>query len=69
YRDFNEAQKGIRYTGPDKSQEKAIAVEKLVDADTEGKMLKLKRSTLAGKKDAASAAAITDIDTRLEEIR
>jgi hypothetical protein len=69
FREANEAQKGIRYTGPDKSQEKAIAVEKLVDADTEGKMLKLKRSTLAGKKDAASAAAITDIDTRLEEIR
>ena len=69
YRDANEAQKGIRYTGPDKSQERAIAIEKLVDADKEGAMLKLRRSTLAGKKDEKSIQAMTDIDTRLEEIR
>lgn len=69
YRDVNEASKGIRYTGPDKSQERAIAIEKLVDADSEGKMLKLKRSTLAGKKDAKSAETLAEIDARLEEIR
>jgi hypothetical protein len=69
YRETNEAQKGIRYTGPDKSQERAIAIEKLVDADKEGAMLKLRRSTLAGKKDEKSIQAMADIDTRLEEIR
>jgi len=69
YREANEAQKGIRYTGPDKSQERAIAIEKLVDADKEGAMLKLRRSTLAGKKDEKSIQAMADIDTRLEEIR
>jgi hypothetical protein len=41
YREANEARVGIRYTGPDKSQERAIAIEKLVDADKEGAMLKL----------------------------
>ena len=69
YRDANEARVGIRYTGPDKSQERAIAIEKLVDADKEGAMLKLRRSTLAGKKDEKSIQAMADIDTRLEEIR
>jgi hypothetical protein len=69
YRDANEARAGIRYTGPDKSQERAIAIEKLVDADKEGAMLKLRRSTLAGKKDEKSIQAMADIDTRLEEIR
>lgn len=69
YREANEASKGIRYTGPDKSQERAIAVEKLVDADKEGQLLKLRRSTLVGKKDAKSAEALADIDTRLEELR
>jgi hypothetical protein len=69
FRNANEAQKGIRYTGPDKSQERSIAIEKLVDADKEGAMLKLRRSTLAGKKDEKSIQAMTDIDTRLEEIR
>jgi hypothetical protein len=69
YREANEARVGIRYTGPDKSQERAIAIEKLVDADKEGAMLKLRRSTLAGKKDEKSIQAMADIDTRLEEIR
>ena len=69
YRDANEARMGVRYTGPDKSQERAIAIEKLVDADKEGAMLKLRRSTLAGKKDEKSIQAMADIDTRLEEIR
>lgn len=69
YRDANEARVGIRYTGPDKSQERAIAIERLVDADKEGAMLKLRRSTLAGKKDEKSIQAMADIDTRLEEIR
>jgi hypothetical protein len=69
YRDANEARVGVRYTGPDKSQERAIAVEKLVDADKEGAMLKLRRSTLAGKKDEKSIQAMANIDTRLEEIR
>jgi hypothetical protein len=69
YRDANEARAGIRYTGPDKSQERALAIEKLVDADKEGAMLKLRRSTLAGKKDEKSIQAMADIDTRLEEIR
>jgi hypothetical protein len=69
YRDTNEARIGVRYTGPDKSQERAIAIEKLVDADKEGAMLKLRRSTLAGKKDEKSIQAMADIDTRLEEIR
>jgi len=69
YRDTNEARVGVRYTGPDKSQERAIAIEKLVDADKEGAMLKLRRSTLAGKKDEKSIQAMADIDTRLEEIR
>jgi hypothetical protein len=69
YRDANEARVGIRYTGPDKSQERAIAIEKLVDADKEGAMLKLRRSTLAGKKDEKSIQSMADIDTRLEEIR
>jgi hypothetical protein len=69
YRDVNEARMGVRYTGPDKSQERAIAVEKLVDADKEGQLLKLRRSTLVGKKDAKSAEALADIDTRLEELR
>jgi hypothetical protein len=69
YRDANEARAGIRYTGPDKSQERAIAIEKLVDADKEGQLLKLRRSTLIGKKDAKSAEALADIDTRLEELR
>ena len=69
YRDANEARIGVRYTGPDKSQERAIAVEKLVDADEEGKILKLKRSVFAGKKDEKSIQAMADIDTRLDEIR
>jgi hypothetical protein len=69
YRDTNEARVGVRYTGPDKSQERAIAIEKLVDADKEGQLLKLRRSGLAGKKDAKSVKDIADIDTRLEEIR
>ena len=69
YRDTNEARIGVRYTGPDKSQERAIAIEKLVDADKEGAMLKLRRSTLAGRKDEKSIQAMADIDTRLEEIR
>lgn len=69
YREANEARVGIRYTGPDKSQERALAIEKLVDADKEGAMLKLRRSTLAGKKDEKSIQAMADIDTRLEEIR
>ena len=69
YRDANEARIGVRYTGPDKSQERAIAIEKLVDADKEGQLLKLRRSTLVGKKDAKSAEALADIDTRLEELR
>jgi hypothetical protein len=69
YREANEARVGIRYTGPDKSQERAIAIEKLVDADKEGAMLKLRRSNLAGKKDADSRAKLEAIDTRLEEIR
>jgi hypothetical protein len=69
YRDFNEAQKGIRYTGPDKSQEKAIAIEKLVESDSEGKMLKLQRSGLVLKKDPESLKKIEAIDARLEEIR
>lgn len=69
YRDANEARIGVRYTGPDKSQERAIAIEKLVDADKEGQLLKLRRSTLIGKKDAKSAEALADIDTRLEELR
>jgi hypothetical protein len=69
YRDANEARVGVRYTGPDKSQERAIAIEKLVDADKEGQLLKLRRSGLAGKKDAKSVKDIADIDTRLEEIR
>jgi len=69
YRDANEARVGIRYTGPDKSQERALAIEKLVDADKEGAMLKLRRSTLAGKKDEKSIQSMADIDTRLEEIR
>jgi len=69
YREANEARIGVRYTGPDKSQERAIAVEKLVDADEEGKILKLKRSVFAGKKDEKSIQAMADIDTRLDEIR
>jgi len=69
FREANEAQKGIRYTGPDKSQEKAIAIEKLVDADAEAKGLKFQRSILFNKKDPASLQKIQDIDTRLEEIR
>jgi hypothetical protein len=69
YRDANEARIGVRYTGPDKSQERAIAIEKLVDADKEGEMLKLKRSIFAGKKDEKSIQAMADIDTRLDEIR
>jgi hypothetical protein len=69
FREANEAQKGIRYTGPDKSQEKAIAIEKLVEADSEGKMLKLQRSGLVLKKDPESLKKIEAIDTRLEEIR
>lgn len=69
YREANEAQKGIRYTGPDKSQERAIAIEKLVDADAEGKMLKLKRSNLGMKQDEKSKADVQAIDARLEEIR
>ncbi len=69
YRDANEARVGIRYTGPDKSQERALAIEKLVDSDKEGQMLKLRRSGLAGKKDAKSIKDMADIDTRLEEIR
>jgi hypothetical protein len=69
YRDVNEARMGVRYTGPDKSQERAIAIEKLVDADKEGQLLKLRRSTLVGKKDAKSTEALADIDTRLEELR
>lgn len=69
YRDANEARIGVRYTGPDKSQERAIAIEKLVDADEEGKILKLKRSVFAGKKDEKSIQAMADIDTRLDEIR
>jgi hypothetical protein len=69
YRDANEARAGIRYTGPDKSQEKALAIEKLVDADAEAKGLKFKRSILFDKKDPASLQKIKDIDARLEEIR
>jgi len=69
YRDANEARIGVRYTGPDKSQERAIAIEKLVDADKEGEILKLKRSIFAGKKDEKSIQAMADIDTRLDEIR
>ena len=69
YRDANEARAGIRYTGPDKSQEKAIAIEKLVDADTEAKGLKFRRSILLEKKDPASLQKIENIDKRLEEIR
>jgi hypothetical protein len=69
YREANEARVGIRYTGPDKSQERAIAIEKLVDADKEGQLLKLRRSGLAGKKDAKSIKDMSDIDARLEEIR
>lgn len=69
FREANEAQKGIRYTGPDKSQEKAIAIEKLVESDSEGKMLKLQRSGLVLKKDPESLKKIEAIDARLEEIR
>ncbi len=69
YRDVNEARAGIRYTGPDKSQEKALAIEKLVDADTEAKNLKLKRSVLFDKKDPESQKKVEVIDKRLEEIR
>jgi hypothetical protein len=69
YRETNEAQKGIRYTGPDKSQEKALAIEKLVDADAEAKGLKFKRSILFDKKDPESKKKIEAIDIRLDEIR
>ena len=69
FREANEAQKGIRYTGPDKSQEKALAIEKLVDADAEAKGLKFKRSILFDKKDPESKKKIEAIDKRLEEIR
>ncbi len=69
FRDANEARAGIRYTGPDKSQERAIAIEKLVDADKEGEFLKLRRSNLVGKKDEKSIQAMADIDARLEKIR
>jgi len=69
YREANEAQKGIRYTGPDKSQDYAVAVEKLVDADKEGALLKLRRSNLVGKTDSISNKLRDDIDSRLEEIR
>jgi hypothetical protein len=69
FREANEAQKGIRYTGPDKSQEKALAIEKLVESDSEGKMLKLQRSGLVLKKDPESQKKIDAIDTRLKEIR
>jgi hypothetical protein len=69
FRDANEARAGIRYTGPDKSQEKAIALEKLVDADAEAQGLKFKRSILFDKKDPESKKKIEAIDTRLEEIR
>jgi hypothetical protein len=69
YRDANEARMGVRYTGPDKTQEKAIALEKLVEADSEGKMLKLQRSGLVLKKDPESQKKIEAIDARLKEIR
>jgi hypothetical protein len=69
FREANEAQKGIRYTGPDKSQDKAIAIEKLVDADKEGALLKLRRSNLVGKTDSISNKLRDDIDSRLDEIR
>jgi hypothetical protein len=69
YREANEAQKGIRYTGPDKSQDYAVAVEKLVDADKEGALLKLRRSNLVGKTDSISNKLRDDIDSRLGEIR
>ena len=69
YRDANEAQKGIRYTGPDKSQERALAIEKAVNEDKEGGPLKLRRAILVGKKDAKSIEALAVIDERLEIIR
>jgi hypothetical protein len=69
FREANEAQKGIRYTGPDKSQERGIAIEKLVDADAEAQGLKLRRSILLEKKDPASLQKIENIDKRLEQIR
>jgi hypothetical protein len=69
YRDANEARIGVRYTGPDKSQERAIAIEKLVDDDKEGGILKLQRAAFVGKKDAKAIEALSNIDTRLEEIR
>lgn len=69
YREANEARIGVRYTGPDKSQERAIAIEKLVNEDKEGSTLKFRRSMLVGKKDEKSIQAMADIDARLEEIR
>ena len=69
YREANEASKGIRYTGPDKTQEKAIAIEKLIDADKEGSMLKTIRAGLVFKKDPASLQKMRDIDARLDELR
>lgn len=69
YREANEARIGVRYTGPDKSQERAIAIEKLVDEDKEGGILKLQRAALVGKKDAKAIEALSNIDTRLDEIR
>ena len=69
FREANEASKGIRYTGPDKTQEKAIAIEKLIDADQEGKLLKIQRSGLIFKKDPASLQKMRDIDARLDELR
>jgi hypothetical protein len=69
YREANEARVGIRYTGPDKSQDYAVAVEKLVDADKEGALLKLRRSNLVGKTDSISNKLRDDIDSRLGEIR
>jgi hypothetical protein len=69
YRDANEARAGIRYTGPDKSQERALAIEKAVNEDKEGGPLKLRRAILVGKKDAKSIEALAVIDERLEKIR
>ena len=69
YREANEARIGVRYTGPDKSQERAIAIEKLVDEDKEGGILKLQRAAFVGKKDAKAIEALSNIDTRLDEIR
>ena len=69
YREANEARVGIRYTGPDKSQERALAIEKAVNEDKEGSTLKLRRAILVDKKDPKSIEALAVIDARLEKIR